>query len=118
MTTQSSKETVRNYMEQDISGKTPAELLMLLYDAGLRACRRRDRQLAIGVLVELMGGIDVTCGELTDGLIRLYEYALRQVRENKFEFAETMLRELAEAYRETMSKLPEVEAAAPPQPVD
>ncbi len=111
---QTQTETVRNYMEQDIVGKTPAELLMLLYDAGLRACRRRDRQLAIGVLVELMGSIDVTCGEFTDGLIRLYEYALRQVRENKFEFAETMLRELSETYRETISKLPEVEQPTPP----
>jgi len=33
-----------------VAEKTTGELLLLLYDTGLRACRRRDRQLAIGVL--------------------------------------------------------------------
>jgi flagellar protein FliS len=103
--------TVRNYMEQEVAGKTPEELLLLLYDTGLNACRRRDRQLTVGVLVELMGGVDITHGEFAGGLIRLYDYALRQVRENRFEFAETMMGELGQAYRKVMGQMPALEPA-------
>jgi flagellin-specific chaperone FliS len=109
--------TVRNYMEQEIAGKTPGELLLLLYDTGQRACKRRDRRLAIGVLVELIGGVDVSHGEIAEGLIALYDYALREVRENRFEFAGTMMVELGQAYREAMDQLQS--AGLPiPQPVD
>jgi len=100
--------SVRNYMEQDIAGKSTGELLLLLYDTGLLACRRRDRQLAIGVLVELLGGVDVSCGEIASGLIRLYEYALREVRENRYEFAESLMNELGQAYREAIQQLPQL----------
>jgi len=104
-TMQNQAATVRNYMEQEIAGKSTGELLLLLYDTGLRACRQRDRRLAIGVLVELIGGVDITCGEFAEGLIRLYDYALREVRENQFGFAEKMMAELGESYRETMGQL-------------
>lgn len=97
--------SVQSYMEQEIAGKSTAELALLLYETGQRACRRRDRQLAIGVLVELMGGVDIRAGELAAGLVRLYEYALRQVRENRFGFAEKVMRELGEAYRRAHEQL-------------
>jgi flagellar protein FliS len=94
--------TVRDYMEQDVAEKSTGELLLLLYDTGLRACRRRDRQLAIGVLAELMGGVDIDQNEVATGLIRLYDYALREVRENRFDFAEKLMAELGESYRQSM----------------
>jgi flagellar protein FliS len=99
-------------MEQDIAGKSPGELLLLLYETGVRACRRRDRQLAVGVLVELMGGVDIEQGEFTHGLIRLYDYALREVRENRYDFAETLMAQLGEAYREALENLADEQAKA------
>jgi len=104
-------------MEQEIAGKSLGELLLLLYDTGLRACRRRDRRLAIGVLVELIGGIDVSRGEIAEGLIRLYDYSLREVRENRFEFAGRMMAELGQAFREALATNPQAGSSIP-QPVD
>jgi hypothetical protein len=61
-----------------------------------------------------MGGIDIEQGEVSHGLIRLYDYALREVRENKFEFAETLMAELGQAYRDgiALAAQGEGEAAA------
>ena len=91
---------VHSYLEQELTAKSPEELLLFLLDTGVRAARQRDRKLLIGVLTELMGGIDFSRGEVSTGLVSLYDYAVREVRENRFAFPEKLLTELAEAFRQ------------------
>jgi flagellin-specific chaperone FliS len=90
---------LRLYREQELSGKTPEELLLFVLDTGVRAARRRDRRLLTGVLTELMGGLDFTRSEIPLGLLALYDYAVRETRENRFAFPERLLSELAQAFR-------------------
>jgi flagellin-specific chaperone FliS len=91
---------VHTYLEQELTAKSPEELLLFLLETGVRAARRRDRKLVIGVLTELMGGLDFSKGEVSTGLVSLYDYAVREARENRFEFPEKLLSELAETFKQ------------------
>ena len=59
-----------------------------------------------------MGGIDLRGGDVAKGLLQVYDYALREVRANRFDYAETLMSELAEAYRQVLGGQSEVRAAA------
>ena len=92
---------VQTYLEQELITKSPGELLLFLLDTGVRAARRRDRKLLIGVLTELMGGLDFSRGEVSTGLVALYDYAVRETREGRFAFSEKLLSELAQTFRQS-----------------
>ncbi len=90
---------LRLYREQELSGKTPEELLLFVLDTGVRAARQRDRRLLTRVLTELMGGLDFSRGQISLGLLALYDYAVRETRENRFAFPERLLSELSHTFR-------------------
>ena len=50
-----------------------------------------------------MGGIDFSQGEVSTGLVSLYDYAVREVREGRFAFPEKLLSELAQTFRQASS---------------
>jgi flagellin-specific chaperone FliS len=95
---------VQTYLEQELVAKSPGELLLFLLDTGVRAAHRRDRKLLIGVLTELMGGLDFSHGEVSTGLVSLYDYAVREAREGRFAFPEKLLSELAQTFRQAASE--------------
>lgn len=94
---------VHTYREQELAGKSPEELLLFLLDTGAGAARRRDRKLLTGVLTELIGGLDFEHKEIASRLITLYDFAVREARENRFEFPERLLSELAQTFRRAMA---------------
>ena len=87
----------RAFIEQDILSKTPAQLILVAYDLGIKGCRRKDRELVRGVLTELIAALDFS-QPVAGNFLALYDYALREVRENRFEEPEKILSGLRDVW--------------------
>jgi flagellin-specific chaperone FliS len=98
VTWQMSADPRRIYRAQQVANEGPGRLVLLVYDTALRACRREQRGLLMRVLHELIAGLDPEQGEIAVGLLRLYEYALWQLREGNLEEVRQVLEGLREAW--------------------
>lgn len=88
---------IQAYRRQQIAGASPARLLLLTYEQALAGCRRRDRFLARRAVEELIASLDFE-HQGAGGLLVLYEWVLRLLREGQFPQAEQILEELHTAW--------------------
>jgi flagellin-specific chaperone FliS len=88
----------RIYREQQVSALGTGRLVLLALETALRACRTGQRGLLARVLDELMAGLDLEQGEVATGLLRLYEYALRQSRAGRMEEVLSILQQLRDTW--------------------
>jgi flagellar protein FliS len=92
------REAVLKYATSQIQGASPGQLVVMLFDATIAACRRGDRQVARQGLVELMSGLDLDYLDVAGPLFRLYEYCLDEVRKGNIEEVQRILTGLREAW--------------------
>ena len=93
----------RTYREQQVNSLSTGRLVLLAYETALRACRRGQRGLLVKVLDELLAGIDLEQGgDIAAGLLRLYEYCHRLVREGRIEETEGILRDLRDTWEQAV----------------
>ncbi|MCK4412047.1 MAG: hypothetical protein KAY32_00750 [Candidatus Eisenbacteria sp.] len=88
---------IQAYRRQQVAGAGPIQLLLITYEQALAGCRRKDRFLARRAVEELIGSLDFD-QEGAGGLLVLYEWVLRLLREGKFAQAEQILDELHTAW--------------------
>ena len=100
----------RIYREQQVGALGTGRLVLLGLETALRACRTGQRGLLSRVLEELMAGLDLDQGEVAAGLLRLYEYMLRQTREGRVEEVQGILQELRDTW-EAAVRVEEARAA-------
>ncbi len=91
----------RRYIEHDLLSKTPQELVLAAFDLGLKGCRTHDRALVRDVLTELIAALDFD-QPVAGNFLVLYDYALREVRENRFEQPERILSCLRDAWKQAL----------------
>ena len=99
------KSQTHTFIEQEMLGKSPGQLLLMAYDLGIKGCLRRDRALVRGVLVELIAALDLS-QPVAGNLLVLYDYAMREVRENRFEEPEKILTGLRDTWRKALAADP------------
>jgi flagellar protein FliS len=104
VTWQPSADPHRVYRAQQVANESPERLVLLVYDTALRACRLGQRGLLMRVLHELIAGLDLDQGEIAVGLLRLYEYALWQLREGNIEEVRLVLQDLRETWAKSLSE--------------
>ncbi|MBI5837350.1 MAG: flagellar protein FliS [Candidatus Eisenbacteria bacterium] len=93
----------RRYVEHDLLSRNPQELVLAAYDLGLKGCRKQDRSLVRDVLTELIAALDFN-QPVAGNFLVLYDYALREVRENRFEQPERILSCLRDAWKQAMEE--------------
>ena len=94
--------SAQSFLEQDLLSKSPGELLIATYELGIRGCRRQNRSLVRDVLTELIAALDFN-QPVAGNFLVLYDYALREVRENRFEQPEKILTGLRDAWKEALA---------------
>ncbi len=87
------------YLGQQVLGAGPLQLVLMLYEITIAACRRKDGEQARRALLELIGALDFEASEIAVNLFSLYDYCLRRIREGNFEEAAFILKELKEAWQ-------------------
>ena len=96
-----SPNALRAYQQQAIRTASPAELIDKLYGIGVAAAQSGDAARTRRALVELAGAVDTERGgELADGLLALYDYAIRATTEGDLETVADLLGGLRESWRE------------------
>ena len=105
----------RQYLEDQLSGLSPVQLLIRMYDVAVVACARRDRQRLSQALVQLIGSLNFKYQEISVGSFRLFNYCLRQARMGRFDEVKAILVGLRDAWVQAERKI-QVEAPVPIRP--
>ncbi|MBI4611264.1 MAG: flagellar protein FliS [Candidatus Rokubacteria bacterium] len=94
------------YLETHTRGMSPQQVLLQLYDIAIAGCVARDMRRASAALVELIAALDFSYEEIARGLYRLYEYALREVKAERYETPINILRELRDTWEQAFAAMP------------
>ena len=86
------------YVNEQLAGLTPVELLLKVYDVALASCRRGDRERLSRALVELISALDFNHREVAIGLFQMYNFCLTNAKRGRFDLVEPVLTELREAW--------------------
>ena len=97
------KKMVNSYIDNQIMGLSPGQLLLTVYDVAIVACQQQDGDKAIRAISELISGLNFEHQEIALGLFRLYQYVNDQIRENNYNEALGILRELRDAWATALS---------------
>ncbi len=89
------------YVEENLHGLNPVQLLIKLYDVAIASCARRDQGQLSRALVELIAALDFEHRDTALGLFRLYNYCLRQAKTGQFDAVQPILCELRDVWAQT-----------------
>jgi flagellin-specific chaperone FliS len=91
------------YRQNQVNLASPGELLIKVYDLGIGACARGDAEQARAVLIELINSLNFTQNSVAVGLLRLYNYCLDMIRQEKFDEPKRILNELRETWAQALA---------------
>jgi flagellin-specific chaperone FliS len=89
---------IRAYRRQQVEAASPGQLVLIALEQGVAACRRGLRGRAQRVVEELIGGLDFEVEEVAAGMLALYDWALRLLREGRCDEAGAVLEDLRAAW--------------------
>ena len=95
---------MNQYRRQQIEAMTPEQLVLIVYEQAILACRKSNRRRLRQAVEQLIWGLDFEQGEVADGLLLLYDWVLRQSREGNFAEAEKTLMQLRDTWKEVLRK--------------
>ncbi len=95
--------TNKRYVEEQINGSNPIQLLLKLYDVAITSCTREDRQRLSRAIVELISALNFEHREVALGLFRLYNYCLRNAKLGNFDAVKPILCELRDTWSSTQN---------------
>jgi flagellar secretion chaperone FliS len=95
------------YRRQQIEAMSPEELVLVIFEQGILACRRKDHRQARRVITELIGSLSFDEEEIAYGLLSIYDWILQLVREGKFEEAGTILKDLHATWAQAIGEMAE-----------
>ena len=87
------------YQRQEALTGSPEQILLMIYDHGIKSCRRKDESGATDAIVKLIDGLNFKYADIANGLFRLYDYMLRLVKAGKFDETLKFFTELRDAWQ-------------------
>jgi flagellar protein FliS len=90
----------RQYLEEQLAGLSPTQLLIRVYDVAIVSCAQQDRQRLSRALVELISALNFEHREVATRLFQLYNYCLRHGKLGHFDTVKPILVELRDAWLE------------------
>ncbi|MGD9140150.1 MAG: flagellar protein FliS [bacterium] len=93
------------YKQSQVTGASPGQLVLMLYDHVLKCLKESDQRGACKGIVELMGALDVDYQEISGRLFSLYEFCLEQVKKGNTEEACKMLTEMRDMWATAINKM-------------
>ncbi len=92
---------LQQYQRQAVLSSSPEQLVLKLYDFGVQACHREDRDKLRRVLVELIASLNFERGgDLATRLYTLYEYCLTESATGDLSTICEIIEGLREAWRD------------------
>lgn len=88
----------QEYRQQEVMGASPLRLVVMTYDVAIRACEQRNLARAAQAVTLLRDSLNFDFPEVSNGLFRLYQWCLENIRSGEFAEALKTLRDLREAW--------------------
>jgi len=95
---------VQKYKNREVLSAPPHKLMIHIYDYIIQQCLKKDAPKASKAIALLIDSLDFEYKEISSGLFRLYEYAMRMVWEGKYDIVLHIFRELRETWQKALSK--------------
>lgn len=92
------------YSEQEIMTISPLQLLVKAYDAGIAACKGKDKEKASMVIAELIDSLNFDQAEISNSLFRLYKYCMQEVKQGHFDVTLKIFKELRQSWEQLQVK--------------
>lgn len=92
------------YREHDIMNASPIHLVVMVYDVAISACEEKDLTRATRAVSVLRDALNFDYPEAA-GLFRLYQWAMECMREEDYDNAVSVLRELRESWATVEARL-------------
>lgn len=108
-------EGVDAYKQSQVTGASPGQLVLMLYDHVITCLKESDQRGASKGIVELMGALDVDYQEISGRLFSLYEYCLAEVKKGNCDEACKMLSEMREMWATALARLTAESAESRPE---
>lgn len=86
------------YREQKIMTASPEELIKYLYDAGVVACKRQQKDKALQVVQELINSLRYDHKEVAMNFYRTYRAIMELISHDKYDRAATLLSEIRDTW--------------------
>jgi flagellin-specific chaperone FliS len=93
------------YRTSQVTGSSPARLVLLLYDHVIKCLKSGDSRGASKGIVELMGSLDLDYQEVSGRLFSLYEYCLDLVKKGEHEQAGKIMTEMRHMWDVAMKQM-------------
>lgn len=90
------------YRRQQVEAASPGQLVLIALEQSVAACRRGLRGRAQRIVLELIAALDFEQAETAGGMLSLYDWALRLLREGRTAEAERLLDELRGAWAQAL----------------
>jgi flagellin-specific chaperone FliS len=90
------------YRRQQVEAASPGQLVLMALEQGVAACRRGLRGRAQRVVQELIAALDFEQAEPAGGMLALYDWTLRLLREGRTAEAQRVLDELRGAWAQAL----------------
>ncbi len=84
--------------DYNLSTLSPEELVLKLYDLGIKGCKQKDSEKVSKVLNELIASLDFNYYETANTFHNVYKYALQVLGDSNFSEIENILIELRFAW--------------------
>jgi flagellin-specific chaperone FliS len=104
-----------DYRQQEVMSASPLHLVVMAYDAAIRACEMKDFTKATKTIGLLRDALDFDYPEVSLGLFRLYQWCLDCIRQGDYNSATVTLRELRAAWRTAEQHLNTVPVTTQPR---
>lgn len=88
---------IQAYRRQQLESMRPEELVLVVYEQGIRACREQNARKARRAVQMLINALDFDF-EVAGNLLTFYDWIYRLLREGQYEEAATALEEMRETW--------------------
>ncbi len=100
---QKQKTGVNPYLTQKIMTASPEQLIAYVYDAGISACAREDRNRALKVIQVLINSLNFDYREVSATFYNIYRYLNNSISRGNFAEAKGYFEELKKLWSENMN---------------
>jgi flagellin-specific chaperone FliS len=100
----SQTQQIQAYRRQQVEAASPGQLVLIALEQGVAACRRGMRGRAQRAVEELIRALDFEQAEIAGGLLGLYDWVLRLLREGRSAEAAEILEELRRTWAEALRR--------------
>jgi flagellin-specific chaperone FliS len=91
------------YVVQRVMSASPDQLIAYIYEAGITACKGKDRAKALKAVQSLISSLNFDHDkEIAYTFYRVYRYINQIIIKGKFEEAQTMLNDLKQSWTSAM----------------